>query len=370
MKFSVEPRIEATSSLRFVVMCTSILCAFMFGGLIMAIVGVDPVDTYVAMLEGAIGRSEDWNDGQFYSITETLVKAIPLMITSLAVGVAFKMLFWNIGAEGQLVAGAMAGSGVALFAKDYGLQSTYAVINIVLMCIAGVMGGGLWAIVPAFLKTKFKVNEIITTLMFNYVAILWYQYLFNVAWKDPDGMGFPGTAKFDGIWILGRISGRLHWGLGIALVSGLLVWIILDMSKWGYEIRVIGQNLKAALYGGIDVNRNVLRVMLFSGGLAGLAGTVEVSGVSYSLQEGLNVGYGYTAIIVSWLSRLNPIAIMIVSVVFAGIMVGGDQIQMTMGLPSSVAYVLQGAMLFFVLGGEFFVRYRMTLIIGQRHADS
>jgi simple sugar transport system permease protein len=147
----------------------------------------------------------------------------------------------------------------------------------------------------------------------------------------------------------------------VAFVCAILMWIILDKTKWGYQIRLIGENVEAARYGGVNIGRNIVGVMVLSGGLAGLAGMVEVSGISHSLQEGLNVGYGFTAIIVSWLARLNPWGIVIVANMFAAILVGGDQIQMTMGLPGSVGHVLQGTMLFCVLGGEFFQRYRLAI---------
>lgn len=362
MKINVERRMSSSRAIAFLVPLTSVGLALGFGGVLMALVGADPIATYAAMLEGAFGNAEQWSVGQFYSVTETLVKAIPLMLTGLAVGVAFRMLFWNIGAEGQLVLGGVAASGIALWLGDFvpgSIQSPW--IYLPLMAVAGVLAGGIWAVIPAILKAYLKVNEIITTLMLNYVAILWYKYLVNVAWKDPDGYGFPGSAKFGECCRIARISGRLHWGVMVALVCGIVMWVILDKTKWGYQIRLIGENISAAKYAGVNIGRNIVGVMLLSGGLAGLAGMVEVAGISHSLQEGLNVGYGFTAIIVAWLARLNPWGIILVANVFAAILVGGDQIQMTMGLPGSVAHVLQGAMLFFVLGGDFFQRYRLTI---------
>ena len=362
MRISVESRIESSSRVGVIVPIVSVIMALMFGGLLMAVVGANPITTYGAMLEGAFGNVDQWREGQFYSLTETLVKAIPLILASLAVGVAFRMLFWNIGAEGQLVLGGVAASAVALWLGDIlpSLPKT-GWIYLPLMGLAGVIAGGIWAVIPAMLKAYLKVNEIITTLMMNYVAILWYQYLFNVAWKDPDGYGFPGSAKFAEYCRIARISGRLHWGLLVALVCTVIMWIVLDWTKWGYQIRLIGENIRAAKYAGINIGRNIVGVMLLSGGLAGLAGMVEVSGISHSLQQGLNMGYGFTAIIVSWLARLNPWGIVLVANLFAAIIVGSDQLQMTMGLPGSVAHVLQGSMLFFVLGGEFFIRYRLTI---------
>ena len=154
-------------------------------------------------------------------------------------------------------------------------------------------------------------------------------------------------------------TGRLHWGLVLAIVAAIVVWLILDRTRWGYEIKVIGENPRAARYAGISIVRNILLVMILSGGLAGLAGYVQVAGISHRLQQGIVVGDGYTAIIIAWLAQLNPFGVLIVAVLMAGLFVGGDQIQITMGLPAAVALVLQGAILFFVLGGNFFTQYRI-----------
>ncbi|HJO90164.1 MAG TPA: ABC transporter permease, partial [Anaerolineales bacterium] len=227
MRIVVESRIETPKFMVYLVPIFSVGLALVFGGILMAVVGADPIATYRAMAEGAFGSVEQWRAGQYYSITETLVKAIPLMLTSLAVGVAFRMLFWNIGAEGQLVLGGVSASAVALWLGDLipGVPESQW-IYLPLMAGAGIIAGGVWAVIPAILKAYLKVNEIITTLMLNYVAILWYQYLVNVAWKDPDGYGFPGSAKFGECCKIARISGRLHWGLGVAFVCAILMWII------------------------------------------------------------------------------------------------------------------------------------------------
>ncbi|MCH2540577.1 MAG: ABC transporter permease, partial [Anaerolineales bacterium] len=194
----------------------------------------------------------------------------------------------------------------------------------------------------------------------------WYQYLFNVIWKDPEGYGFPGSAKIGEFAQLPRFSGRLHWGIIVAVAAAILLWIILDRMRWGYEIRLIGENPTAARYAGVSLGRNIVLVMFVSGGLAGIAGMLEVSGISHRLQEGLNVDYGFTGIIVAWLARLNPWGNILVATLLAALLVGGDQIQITMGLPASVALVLQGTILFCVLGGEMFTRYRIRLLRNVR----
>jgi simple sugar transport system permease protein len=198
--------------------------------------------------------------------------------------------------------------------------------------------------------------------MLNYIAILYYRFLFTTAWKDPAGFGFPGSAEIPAYTWLPRLSGRLHAGLFIAIAAALIVWLILGKMRWGYEIRLIGESDTAARYAGVSIVRNVILVMILSGGLAGLAGYAEVGAISHRLQHGLAAGYGFTGIIVAWLARLNPWGILVVSVLLAALLVGGDQIQITMGLPASMGLVLQGAILLFVLGGGIFGDYRLRLV--------
>lgn len=361
MALKLERRMEPSRTANILVPILSIVLALVAGGVLLLIVGVNPLETYKAMVDGAFGSS--------YAISETLVRATPLMLTGLAVSIAFRMLFWNIGAEGQLAMGAFAASGVALFLPR-AVPGISAWVLLPLMLIAGFIGGALWGLIPAALKAFLNVNEIITSLMLNYVAILWIQYLYYGPWKDPLGFGFPGTAPFvetawlprlkDTAWLPQIFNtGRLHWGLILAIVAAVIVWLILDRTRWGYEIKIIGENPRAARYAGISIVRNILLVMIISGGLAGLAGFVQVAGISHRLQQGIVVGDGYTAIIIAWLARLNPFGVLIVAVLMAGLFVGGDQIQITMGLPAAVALVLQGAILFFVLGGNFFTQYRI-----------
>jgi len=350
----LERRLEPSRSAQYLVPVLSFTAALLFGAVILALAGANPWETYRAMAVGAFGGK--------YAISETLVKAIPLMLAGLGVSLAFRMLFWNIGAEGQLVMGGFAAAGVALFAPQYlpGLPD-WALLP--LMFVAAFVMGGLWGLIPALLKAYLKVNEIIVTLMMNYIAILWIEYLFYGPWKDPKGYGFPGSAPFPVAARLPRWPGtRVHLGLVFALVAAAILWLILSRTKWGYEIRIIGENPRAARYAGINVIRNILLVMFISGGLAGLAGFGEVAGISYRLQKGLAVGYGFTAIIVAWLSRLHPWGLLLVGVLLAGLLVGGDQIQITMGLPAAMAQILQGAILFFVLGGAVLAEYRIRWI--------
>ena len=363
MPFSLklQKRLEPSKTISYLVPVASFVLALLFGAVLLALAGANPWQTYRAMLEGAFGTPAQWSQGEFYALTETLVKATPIMLTGLGVSIAFRMLFWNIGAEGQLVMGGFAAGAVALWAPTL-LPFIPPWAYLPLMFVAGFLGGALWGLIPATLKAYLRVNEIITTLMLNYIAILWVQHLYYGPWKDPQGYGFPGTAQFPEYAWLPRLTGRLHWGLIIALVAAAFIWLVLDRTRWGYEIRLIGENQVAARYAGISITRNVILVMLLSGGLAGLAGMTEVAGISHRLQQGLAVGYGFTAIIVAWLAKLNPWGVILVSILLAGLLVGGDQIQIVMGLPASMALVLQGAILFFMLGGDIFTGYRFRVL--------
>lgn len=359
----LEKRLEQSRTAAFLVPVVSIFLALLFGAVLLLLVGANPLQTYRAMLEGAFGTPAQWQEGQYFSLIETLVKATPLMLTGLSVSVAFRMRFWNIGAEGQLVMGGVAAAAVALWLPGlmpFLPESPWVYLPIIL--VASMIVGAIWALIPALLKAYLKVDEIITTLMFNYIAILYYQYLFNIAWKDPEGFGFPGTALLPEFTWLPRLSGRLHWGFLIAILAAFLIWLILDRTRWGYEIRLIGESQAAGRYAGISLAASILLVMFLSGGLAGLAGMSEVAGISHRLQRGLAVGTGFTGIIVAWLARLNPWGVLLVGFLLAALFVGGEQIQMTMGLPASVAPVLQGAILLFVLGGSLFTNYRLRIV--------
>lgn len=362
-KVSFEKRIDPPRYLSWAVPIGSVIAALVASGLLLLIFGVNPIETFGAMWTGAMGDMSAWFSGDIYSVSETLVRATPLILTGLAVAVAFRMKFWNIGAEGQLVMGGLAASGVALFlpAAAPWIPQTVFVYGL-MMGGAAIVAGALWALIPALLKAYLNVNEIIVTLMLNYIAILWYFQLYTSAWKDPDGFGFPGSALFgEFAWLPKFFGTRVHLGLFIGLIAAVGVWVLLDKTRAGYEIRLIGDNPEAARYAGVSIFRNILLVMLVSGGLAGLAGMTEVAGISHKLQQGLAADNGFTAIIVAWVAKLRPWAIVLVSFLLAGLFVGGDQIQLRMGLPSSVAQVVQGVILFFVLGGDIFSRYRLRV---------
>lgn len=326
----------------------SIVMALLIGSVLLTATGYSPMKVYYTMLSGAFGST--------YGLSETVVKAIPLLLCGLGVSIAFRMQLWNIGAEGQFYFGAMAATWVALY---HGQGPRFLVLSLMLM--AGFAAGGLWAILPAIPRALFKVNETITTLMLNYVAILFSNFLVYGPWKDPQGFNFPLTAVFPPAATLPVFGNtRVHLGLLFGLIGAVVLYFILWHTRWGYEIRVIGESPHAARYAGMSIAKNILLVMAISGGMAGIAGMAEVSGVIQRLQPNISPGYGYTAIIIAWLARLNPFAMVGVSFVFGGLLVGGYNMQ-TSGLPAAIVSMLQGAILFFVLGGEILTRYRIRV---------
>jgi ABC-type uncharacterized transport system permease subunit len=345
--WQIEKRGSVSKLMQFVVPLLSLLLGLIFAGIFFMLTGKNPVTVYTLLFQGAFGST--------YGLSETVVKAIPLILAALAVSLAFRMQLWNIGAEGQFYMGAFGATWIALSFPQWP-----AYLLLPAMFVTGFLFGGIWGLIPAIPRAYFKVNETISTLLMNYIAILWVDYLVFGPWKDPNGYNFPNTAPFSPNAILpafGRT--RIHWGLIIGLVIAVIFYIILKYTKWGYEIRVCGESPKAAAYAGMNFVRNILLVMFISGGIAGIAGMTEVSAITQRLQQGVSPGYGFTAIIVAWLARLNPWAIIAVSFLLGGLLVGGFSIQ-TSGFPAATVSMLQGAILFFVLGGEILGQYRLT----------
>ncbi len=336
----------------------SIIAALIVGSVIMLFAGENPLGVYREMFDGAFGSN--------YRRSETVVKTIPLLLTGLGVAVAFRMRLWNIGAEGQFYFGAVFATWVAL----YGLPSSGAWVVIPAMMVAGMLGGALWGGIPGVLRGYLGVNETITSLMLNYVAILFASWLVHGPWKNPVGFGFPGTVVFSPATYLPTWgTTRVHLGLVFGLIAAVILYFVLQRTRWGYEISIAGHSERVARYAGMATGRNMVIVMLVSGGLAGLAGMSELAGNGHSLQRELSPGYGYTAIIVAWLGRLNPFGIIVVSFLLAGLLVGGEQIQLSLGLPSAIAPMLQGIILFFLLGGDLLTRYRIVRVSTTKAAS-
>ncbi len=319
----------------------AIAAALAAGAVFLAATGHDPAGAYREMLTSAFGSA--------FGVEQTLIKAIPLILTGLGVSLAFTMGLWNIGAEGQLALGAIAASWLALTVP---LPSALMVPGLVLL---GLAGGAAWALIPAVLRARLGTSEIISTLMLNYVALLLVDYLVFGAWADPTAFSFPYSRRFPEAASFPALWRGVHIGLLFALVAAAGLAFVLGRTRWGYEIRAIGASLPAARYAGMPVGRNILLIMAASGALAGLAGAGEVAGVIHRIQQGLSPGYGYTAIIIAWVAQLNPWAVVVVGVLFAALLNGGFVIQTT-GVPAAIAYMLQALILAFVLASEFLLR--------------
>lgn len=347
LDWEIEKVGTSSKLMSIVVPVVSLVMGLLFAGIFFWATGKNPLEVYSEMFLGAFGTA--------YSLSETVVKAIPLMLAGLAVSVAFRMKLWNIGAEGQIYMGGFAAAGMFL-----AFPNLPSYILLPLMLIAGFVMGGIWGLIPAIPRAYFKVNETISTLLLNYIAILWVDYLVYGPWRDPKGYNFPYSIPFTANAILpsfGRT--RIHWGLFIGLAIAAILFFVIKYTKWGFEIRVCGESPKSAAYAGMNFVRNILMVMFISGGIAGIAGMAEVSAITQRLQQNLSPGYGFTAIIVAWLGRLNPWAIIVIAFLLGGLLVGGSSIQ-TSGFPLATVSMLQGAILFFVLGGEILGQYRIV----------
>ena len=318
--------------------------ALFTGALLLLVLGYNPLEVYPEMLRGAFGSST--------SLISTIKIAIPLLITSLSVALSFKMQFWNIGAEGQILAGGIAACYFAL--KWVGLVPS--VVLYLMMFASAALAGAVWGAIPALCKAKWGTNETLFTLMLNYIALGFIKYLQAGPWKRPGG--HPQIAMIEDSARLPEVFG-VHIGWILAILLVLLVALFLSRSKQGYETTVVGQSPNTARYSGMNVGKVIVRTMLFAGALAGIVGFIQVAGTDHTLTESTAGGVGFTAITVAWLSQLNPLAMMIVALFIAILEKGSSRIQTTFGIPSSASSVLIGLLLFFMLGCEFFINYRL-----------
>ncbi len=299
--------------------------------------------------------------GTIYGLKETLTKAIPLILIGTGLTFAFRAKFWNIGAEGQLLMGALFGTWVALL---FG-QMLPGYIIVPLMFAAGFIGGSICGIIPAILKIKYSINEVISTLMLNYICAEFITMLIVGPWKGSERFGFPGTNDLPSSAILNVIPGsRIHYAtLIITILFAIALCIIVYRTKFGYEVRVVGENPDAGKYAGINFFKTTALVMVISGGAAGVAGVGEIAGIHHYLgyPASISSGYGFTAIIVAWLAKLNPLYTIVSGIFFAGIIVGGDAIQISLGLPAATVQIVNGTLLIFLIMGDFFLKNKMRI---------
>lgn len=323
--------------------------SLLLGGVILLIGGTSPWEGITTLFRGAFGSR--------YALEDALIKGTPIFLCSLGVAVAFRLQVWNIGAEGQYALGAVGATWVAL-----SLPEAPAWIVLPAMVAVACLAGGLWGFVPAYLRQRMRTNEIIVTLMLNYVAILFLDYLVYGVWKDPASFGFPMTPVFAEAAVVGRIgASNFSWGLVHCLLLGVIVWIFMRFTRLGFEIKAGGDNVRAARYAGIPYDRLVMLVMVLSGALAGWAGFLETSSTVNRLQPSIMAGYGYTAIVVAWLARLNPLAIGVAAFLLAGLRVGVEGLQLDLQVPAAFGAMIEGLILLTVLAGGFFTRYRFIV---------
>ena len=324
----------------------AIILALTAASFLIIVLGHNPFSVYTSMIDGAFGSS--------YRIVETLRKSIPLIIASLGIALAFRLRFWNIGAEGQIMMGAFGATCFALY-----LPNLNTFILLPLMAAGGIICGGIWGAIPAYFRAKFRTNETIFTLMMNYVALKIITYLQYGPWKDPAALGFPKIPNFTANAVLPGLFG-LHIGWIIAAILVIAMHLMINHTKRGYEINVVGESENTGRYAGMNVQRIIIVTIFLSGGICGLCGMIEASGVNRTLSVEITRGVGYTAIITSWLASLRAPVIAVVCILFAAMIQGGTFIQMSYQIPQSAAQILQGLILFFVLGSEFFIRYRIS----------
>ncbi len=293
-----------------------------------------------------------------YGIAELGMKATPLILIGVALSLGFKAGVWNIGAEGQLTIGGLCGGAVALLFYE---QEGFYIIP--LMMLAGIAGGMAWAAIVAFLRTKFNANEILTSLMLSYVAVLFLNLMVHGPLKDPDGFNFPESRLFSDSAILPIIleGTRLHIGFLLALAAVGIGWVIISRTILGYQIKVAGSAPAASEHAGFSGSRIIWITLMIGGGIAGLAGTIEVSGAIGQLLPNISPGYGFTAIIVAYVGRLNPIGVLFSGTFLALTYLGGEAAQITLNLPVAVTGVFQGLLLFFLLATDVLIHYRLQI---------
>jgi simple sugar transport system permease protein len=321
----------------------------LFGGLLLfTFLGKDPVEGFKIFFINPVSDT--------YGVSELFLKATPLMLVAIGLAIGFRANVWNIGAEGQYIMGGAAASAVAVY-----FYESDSVFVLVAMVIAGGIGGMLWASVPAFLKTRFNTNEILVSLMLVYVAQLMVSWLVHGPMMDPDGFNFPQSRMFEESALLPMLveGTRLNAAFLFALSALLVGYIFMNRSFLGFQMQVAGNAKDAARYAGFSAKRMIWIGLLSGGGMAGLAGMSEVSGPMGQLTEHVSNNYGFAAIIVAFVARLNPIGIFFASLLMALLYLGGEQAQQYMNLPSSISNVFQGMLLMFLLGSDVFINYRL-----------
>ncbi|MBA3041981.1 MAG: ABC transporter permease [Alphaproteobacteria bacterium] len=357
MRIELERRPGMSGFFAIVSPLVALALTVIFGGLMFALLGKDPVDALFSFFIEPL--LEVW------SLHELAIKAAPLILIAVGLSVAYRSNNWNIGAEGQFTIGAITGSFLPVVFYEW-----HSPLLLPLMMILGMVGGALYAAIPALLKARFNTNEILTSLMLVYIAQLFLDWLVRGLWRDPAGYNFPQSRSFVTEGVLPEMlsSGRAHWGFAFAIIAAVGVWFMMRYMLKGFQVVVLGQSERAGRFAGFSSRGMIWFSMLFSGALAGLAGISEVSGSIGHLQPSISPGYGFTAIIVAFLGRLNPLGIIASGLVLALTYLGGEGAQLSIGVSDKVTRVFQGLLLFFVLSCDTLIHYRIKVVLGKGRA--
>ena len=344
----LEARAEVSRTLQIAAPFAAIAVTLIVCSLLVAWAGVPVGGAYILLLEGAAGSG--------FAISETLTRATPLIITGLAVAVAFRAKLYNIGAEGQLYVGALAA--VAVAQADLPLPPA---LVFPLIVMASMAAGALLLIGPALLKTRFHVDEVVTTLLLNFIALLFVSMMLDGPMKDPTAMGWPQSVAIPGELELEKLAerSRVHSGLLIALLLAAVVWVVDRFTAFGFEMRAVGANARAAAFAGMPVKAVVIKTALLSGALAGLAGCIEVTGRAGYVTLDMSPGYGYSGIVIAMLAQLNPLRVVAAAIFIAGILVGADSMSRAIAVPTYIADVIVAASLIAMLVATMLARYRI-----------
>lgn len=351
--FKIEKRGKTPLAISILNPIVFVILAMAFSGIFIIAVGFNPIQVYAKMLKTAFFTSR--------GLTQSILYSIPLMLCGLGVSISFRMNLNNLGAEGQYAIGAIASGGFALFGPAMPLA-----LKLILAIVIGIAAGAAWSIIASIPKALWNVNETIITLMMNYVALLLLDYLCYGPWMNSEGLNLPYSSTIaKGLFLPELFSSGINIGFLIAIVLAVIIYWFFKKTTSGYQISVIKNSLTAAKYAGINIKKNILVVMGISGALAGLAGVVKLFGITHRLQPSLPGGAGFTAIVIAYLSRFNPLVVIIVSIFFGGLNTGSYSVQIS-GVPSQIATMIQGSILVFVLAGEFFTRNK--IIIRKRNS--
>ena len=347
----LEPREHPSQLMKWLSPVIALAAMLVVGSILFLMLGISPAQAMYVFFIEPLMTSYGWS--------ELAVKAGPLILIALGLAVGFRAKLFNIGAEGQLIMGAIFGGGIALLFHE---QAGWWILP--LMIFMGAIGGALWGAIPALLKTHFNAEETLTTLMMNYVALFVLLYLVNGPWRDSEGMNFPQTVMFSESAILPMIleGTRVNASIFIIAVAVLLFWLFMRKSMTAFKLEVSGQAPLAAKYAGFSSSKAIWLSLVISGMMAGIAGICEVAGPIGQLNPSLSPGYGYAAIIVAYLGRLNPIGIVLSGSLMALIYLGGEMAQMQLQLPVAITGIFQGLLLFFLLGSDALIenRYRFA----------